>query len=108
LRDVDRSAREVLTRAHAVGVHHLETLLVLREITSAIPIRVSRSAMSHTQPPLFFTGVADGSTGVCAAAETIDVANSASEPATSASSRQEVFIARILATGTPSGNRHRR
>ena len=59
----------------------------------------------NTQPPLFSTGVVDGSTLIWAAAICAEPTIRTSEPASAAGSLREVFIGRILATPGAGGNR---
>ena len=69
------------------------------------PMTASSCAMLNTQPPVFFTGVVDGLTSICATAICADPMIRTIEPMSAAGSLRKVFIARILATPEPGGNR---
>jgi hypothetical protein len=77
--------------------------------SAMIPPRIDSShAMLNTQPPLFSTGVVDGSILIWATDICAKPMIKRSEPASAAGSLREVFIERILATAEPSGNREGR
>ena len=101
-----RSARTTLRPSSSFanrGAYRM--YITIRNSTVATPRRVSSCAMLNTHPPVFSTGVVEGSTGVCApAVATVETMNTQA-PASTTRSRRDVFIERIVATTGPHGNR---